>query len=97
MALEPEALTTLRRLHAAYASIVVAFGAWRWNDRRTRISLLADLLFAAVAIYAAMLLSTEILSAFPGGMALATYTVAACTAAAWPSAGSRRSQQSSGC
>ncbi len=56
---------------------MAAVGAWRWNDRRTRISLLIDLLLAAVAVYAATLLSTEILGAAPRGVALAAYTVAA--------------------
>jgi signal transduction histidine kinase len=61
----------------AYASIVVALGASRWNDRRTRVSLLVDLLLAAVAVYAATVLTAEILGAAPPGVAFAAYAVAA--------------------
>jgi signal transduction histidine kinase len=61
----------------AYASIVVALGASRWNDRRTRFSLLIDLLLAAVAAYAATVLTAEIIAAAPSGVAVAAYTVAA--------------------
>jgi signal transduction histidine kinase len=56
---------------------VVALGASRWNDRRTRTSLLVDLLLAAVAVYAATVLTAEVLGAAPPGLAFAVYTVAA--------------------
>lgn len=52
-------------------------GAFRWNDRRTRIALLVDLLLAAVAIYAAATLTAEILGAVPRASAFGVYTVAA--------------------
>jgi signal transduction histidine kinase len=55
---------------------VVALGASRWNDRRTRSSLLVDLLLAAVAVYAATVLTAEVLHAAPAGLAFAVYTVA---------------------
>jgi signal transduction histidine kinase len=56
---------------------VIAVEAWRWNDRRTRISLLVDLLLAAVAVYAATVLTAEVLAAAPPGVALGAYMVAA--------------------
>jgi signal transduction histidine kinase len=56
--------------------MVVALGASRWNDRRTRNSLLIDLLLAGASIYAATVLSAEVVEAVPAGMAAAVYTVA---------------------
>jgi signal transduction histidine kinase len=61
----------------AYASIVVAVGALRWNDQRSRISLLVDLLLAAVAVYAAIALTAEIMGAAPPRVTFPAYTVAA--------------------
>ena len=55
---------------------MVALGASRWNDRRTRSSLLVDLLLAAAAVYAATVLTAEVLDAAPPGLAFAVYTVA---------------------
>jgi signal transduction histidine kinase len=60
---------------------VVALGASRWNDRRTRISLLIDLLLAAGAVYAATVLTAEILVGGPSGTAFAAYSAAAYTLA----------------
>ncbi len=65
------------RAGPAYASIVVALGAFRWNGRRARISLLVDLLLAAIAVYAAMVLTAEVLGASARGIAFAVYAVAA--------------------
>jgi len=58
-------------------SIVVALGVSRWNDRRTRISLLVDLRLAAVSVYVATVLTAEVLGAAPPGLAFAAYAVAA--------------------
>jgi signal transduction histidine kinase len=61
----------------AYASIVVAIEASRWSDRRSRLALLVDLMLAAVAVYAASVLTAEILPALIGSVAtVAAYTVA---------------------
>jgi signal transduction histidine kinase len=54
-----------------------ALRAWR-NDRRARLSLLVDLLLAAVSIYAALVLTAEVLGGLgPAAAEIAAYTVAA--------------------
>src|SRR5215210_3510436 len=70
-------LVISRAADPAYASIVVALAASRWNDRRTRISLLIDLLLAAASVYAATVLTAEILGATPPGAVVAAYALAA--------------------
>src|SRR4029453_7997377 len=58
---------------------VVTIGALtaRWNERRARLSLLVDMLLAAVSIYAALVLTAEVLGGpVPAGAEIAAYTVA---------------------
>jgi len=58
---------------------VVTIGALRvrWKDRRARLSLLVDLLLAAVCIYAALVLTAEVLGgSAPAVAEIAAYTVA---------------------
>ena len=56
---------------------MVAIVASRWNNRRARVSLLVDLLLAAVSIYAALVLTAEIVGAATPPATIVAYSVAA--------------------
>ena len=70
-----------RRPSAPMLRDVVAIGASRWSDRRSRLALLGDLMLAGVAVYAACVLTAEILPAIGSVPSLAAYAIASYTLA----------------